>query len=97
MHETEFAVKVFILLLLVSYFDDRRLEITLTTIAAYGAYLMADSLHVSGVIAVLVAGLVLGNYGRQKGMSVSTQIAVNAFWDYMAFVANSLAGSGLKP
>lgn len=74
-----------------SYFDDRRLEITLTTIAAYGSYLLSDSLHVSGVIGVLIAGLVLGNYGRSTGMSASTQIAVNAFWDYMAFVANSLA------
>ncbi len=73
-----------------SYFDDRRLEITLTTIAAYGVYLLCESLHVSGVIAVLVAGLVLGNYGRRTGMSPTTQIAVTAFWEYMAFVANSL-------
>ncbi|MFL6351820.1 MAG: Na+/H+ antiporter [Bryobacteraceae bacterium] len=73
-----------------SHFDDRRLEITLTTLAAYGAYLLSDSLHVSGVIAVLIAGLVLGNYGRRTGMSPTTQIAVTAFWEYMAFVANSL-------
>jgi monovalent cation:H+ antiporter, CPA1 family len=73
-----------------SHFDDRRLEITLTTIAAYGAYLMSESLHVSGVIAVLIAGLVLGNYGRRTGMSPTTQIAVTAFWEYIAFVANSL-------
>ena len=74
-----------------AYFDDRRLEITLTTIAAYGVYLISESIHVSGVIAVLIAGLVLGNYGRRKGMSPTTQIAVSAFWEYMAFVANSLA------
>jgi CPA1 family monovalent cation:H+ antiporter len=71
-------------------FDDRRLEITLTTIAAYGVYLLSESLHVSGVIAVLIAGLVLGNYGRRTGMSPTTQLAVTAFWEYMAFVANSL-------
>jgi monovalent cation:H+ antiporter, CPA1 family len=46
---------------------------------------------VSGVIAVLSGGLVLGNYGRRTGMSPTTQIAVSAFWEYMAFVANSLA------
>jgi CPA1 family monovalent cation:H+ antiporter len=67
------------------------LEITLTTVAAYGAYLLSDSMHVSGVIAVLSGGLVLGNYGRRTGMSPTTQIAVSAFWEYMAFVANSLA------
>ncbi len=74
-----------------AYFDDRRLEITLTTVAAYGAYLLSETMHVSGVIAVLCAGLVLGNYGRRTGMSPTTQLAVNAFWEYMAFVANSLA------
>jgi Na+:H+ antiporter len=75
---------------LTSYFDDHLLEITLTTIAAYGSYLVAESLHVSPVIAVLVAGLIIGNYGREKGMSATTQVAVNSFWEYAAFVVNSL-------
>jgi CPA1 family monovalent cation:H+ antiporter len=75
---------------LTSYFDDHLLEITLTTIAAYGSFLMAETLHVSPVIAVLLAGLVLGNYGRRSGMSATTQVAVNSFWEYAAFVVNSL-------
>ncbi len=75
---------------LTSYFDDRLLEITLTTIAAYGSFLTADWLKVSPVIAVLVAGLVIGNYGRKKGMSATTQVAVDSFWEYAAFVVNSL-------
>jgi CPA1 family monovalent cation:H+ antiporter len=75
---------------LTSYFDDHLLEITLTTIAAYGSFLLAETLHVSPVIAVLVAGLVIGNYGRKKGMSPSTQVAVSSFWEYAAFVVNSL-------
>jgi len=75
---------------LTSYFDDHLLEITLTTIAAYGSFLMAEGLHVSPVIAVLATGLVIGNYGRQKGMSPPTQLAVNSFWEYAAFVVNSL-------
>ena len=45
---------------------------------------------VSPVIAVLVAGLVIGNYGRKRGMSATTQIAVDSFWEYAAFVVNSL-------
>lgn len=73
-----------------SFFDDRLLEITLTTIAAYGSFLLAEGMHVSPVIAVLVAGLVLGNRGRSVGMSATTQIAINAFWEYAAFVVNSL-------
>ena len=75
---------------LTSYFDDHLLEITLTTIAAYGSFLLAEGLHVSPVIAVLATGLVIGNYGRQKGMSPPTQLAVNSFWEYAAFVVNSL-------
>lgn len=75
---------------LTSYFDDHLLEITLTTIVAYGSFLLAEEMHVSPVIAVLVAGLILGNFGRQKGMSPTTQVAVNSFWEYAAFVVNSL-------
>jgi CPA1 family monovalent cation:H+ antiporter len=75
---------------LTSYFDDHLLEITLTTIAAYGSFLLAEAFHVSPVIAVLLAGLVLGNFGRRKGMSPTTQVAVNSFWEYAAFVVNSL-------
>lgn len=75
---------------LTSYFDDHLLEITLTTIAAYGSFLLAEGLHVSPVIAILIAGLIIGNYGRRTGMSPTTQVSVNAFWEYAAFVVNSL-------
>lgn len=75
---------------LTEQFDDHLLEITLTTTSAYGAYLLADGVHVSPVIAVLVTGLVIGNYGRPRGMSATTQLAVNSFWEYAAFVVNSL-------
>lgn len=76
---------------LTSYFDDHLLEIMLTTIAAYGSFLLADELlHVSPVIAVLVAGLILGNFGRARGMSPTTQVAVSSFWEFAAFVVNSL-------
>jgi CPA1 family monovalent cation:H+ antiporter len=75
---------------LTSYFDDHLLEITLTTIAAYGSFLLAEGIHVSPVIAVLITGLIIGNFGRRTGMSPSTQVAVNSFWEYAAFVVNSL-------
>jgi monovalent cation:H+ antiporter, CPA1 family len=71
-------------------FDDHMLEITLTTLTAYGSFLGAEGLHVSPVIAVLTAGLIWGNYGRRTGMSPTTQVAVYSFWDYAAFVVNSL-------
>lgn len=75
---------------LTSYFDDHLLEITLTTIAAYGSFILAERFHVSPVIAVLLTGIIIGNYGRHKGMSPNTEIAVDSFWEYAAFVVNSL-------
>jgi len=71
-------------------FDDHLLEIMLSTVVVFGSYLSAEWLHVSGVIAVVVAGLVVGSYGMQKGMSPTTRLAVNSFWEYAAFAVNSL-------
>lgn len=75
---------------LTSHFDDHLLEITLTTIAAYGSFILAERIHVSPVIAVLVTGFLIGNYGRHTGMSPNTEVAVDSFWEYAAFVVNSL-------
>jgi monovalent cation:H+ antiporter, CPA1 family len=83
------AIVGFLASTLTSYFDDHLLEITLTTIAAYGSYLLSETMHVSPVIAVIVAGITVGNYGRRK-MSANTQVAVDSFWEYAAFVVNSL-------
>lgn len=71
-------------------FDDHLLEILLTTIAAYGSYLLAEQMHVSAVLAVVAAGIVLGTYGSHTSMSPTTRLAVNSFWEYAAFVVNSL-------
>ena len=70
--------------------DEPRIEITLTTILAYGSYLTALSLHLSGVIATVAAGIVLGNFGVNGGMSPRTKMSLMSFWDYAAFVINSL-------
>src|SRR6266513_1459854 len=53
--------------------DDPQIEITLTTILAYGSYLLAFHLHLSGVIATASAGLMVGNFGAKKGMSARTR------------------------
>jgi Na+:H+ antiporter len=70
--------------------DDARIEITLTTILAYSSYLAAQSFHLSGVIATVAAGIVMGNFGTRAGMSARTQLALWSFWEYAAFVINSL-------
>jgi CPA1 family monovalent cation:H+ antiporter len=70
--------------------DDPMIEITLTTIAAYGSFLAAEHFHYSGVIATVSAGMLCGNYGARVGMSPSTRIAVETFWEYVAFALNSI-------
>jgi monovalent cation:H+ antiporter, CPA1 family len=70
--------------------DDPQIEMTLTTILAYGSYLLAFHLHLSGVIATASAGLILGNFGSKRGMSPRTRAAMQSFWEYISFVMNSL-------
>ncbi len=70
--------------------DDPQIEITLTMILAYGSYVLADQLHVSGVLATVAAGITVGNVGARFGMSARTRIALWAFWDYFAFAINSI-------
>ena len=74
----------------IKHIDDPMIEITLTTIAAYGSFVTAEHFHYSGVIAVVVAGVICGNYGARIGMTPSTRVAVETFWEYVAFALNSI-------
>jgi CPA1 family monovalent cation:H+ antiporter len=75
--------------LLTRAIDDPMIEITLTVLSAYGAFIAADLLGLSGVIACVIAGLVTGGWGALV-MGPATRVAVEAFWTYAAFVLNSL-------
>jgi CPA1 family monovalent cation:H+ antiporter len=70
--------------------DDYLIEIVLTIILAYGTYFLAEVLGVSGVIAIVAAGLMAGNYAQRVAFSPSSRIAVGLSWDFFGFVANSL-------
>lgn len=70
--------------------DSAQIQITATVIAAYGAYLFADTLHFSGAIAVVVTALFFGNYGAVGGLTPRSVNALSATWEFLAFVANSL-------
>lgn len=69
--------------------DDHLIEVALTAIAAYGSNALAMHLHASGVIAVVVCGMMIGNVGAKRGMSPTTREAVFSFWEFTAFLANS--------
>jgi len=76
--------------LLIKYYDDYPLEIIFSMILFYGSFFLAEQFHLSGVIAVVTAGLVFGNYGGRIGMSPTTKLNINNFWDVLALLANSL-------
>jgi CPA1 family monovalent cation:H+ antiporter len=73
---------------------DYLVETTLTAVAAFGSFLLAEHLHTSGVLATVCAGLVMGNTGVLRGdggvLTERGREVVIAFWDFAAFAANSL-------
>jgi len=69
---------------------DPLIEITLTTVLAYLSYLIAEEgFHVSGVMATIAGGLVLGGWGRMR-VSPAVREYLEHFWEYIAFIANAL-------
>jgi CPA1 family monovalent cation:H+ antiporter len=79
-----------LLLLVAGRTVDHLVEITLTTIAAYGSFLLAEHFGMSGVLASLTAGLLVGNVGLKGAISESGRDHVLSFWQYAAFLANSV-------
>lgn len=70
--------------------DDLLIEMTLSTVLAYGSYLLADSVHASGPLACVAAGLIHGSYGRAFGMSHRTSEHLDLLWEYLGFLANAI-------
>jgi CPA1 family monovalent cation:H+ antiporter len=77
------------MLLLAGRTTDPLVEITLTAIAAYGSFLVAEGSQASGVLASLTAGLIVGNVGRLGAISEEGRPHVLAAWEFFAFLANS--------
>ncbi len=75
---------------LIAHVDDHLIELSVTVVLAYGTYLLADQLHELGVIATVVAAIVLGNYGRAAGMTQRTEEAVDTVWEFAAFLLTAL-------
>ncbi|RMG14551.1 MAG: hypothetical protein D6731_10130 [Planctomycetota bacterium] len=70
--------------------SNEHVEISLSVVLAYATFLAAEHLlHVSGVMAVVAAGLVAGSYGSTK-VSPSVVEFMHSFWEYTSFIMNSL-------
>lgn len=78
------------ILLLAGRTEDHLVEITLTAVAAYGSFLLAERFAGSGVLASLTAGLLIGNLGALGSISARGRDAVESFWEFTAFLVNSL-------
>lgn len=87
--------------LLTRHVDELMVETTFTIVAAYGSFALAEELHLSGVIATVTAGILLGSAARRSAMRPDTRKNVEQFWSYMAFALNSivflLLGVGTRP
>ncbi len=79
--------------------DDYLVEITTTLLLAYGTFIVAENIHrtfegveisASPVIAVVVLGVVMGNYATRESMSAATRISMHSTWDLIGYLANSL-------
>lgn len=84
------GISGFLISRFVHLIDDPLIETTITIVTAYGLYLLADALHTSGILAVIVGALILGSYGLKVGISEQTREVVDNFWSIIAFLANAL-------
>ena len=70
--------------------DDHQVEILISLALVMGGYALADALHLSGPIAMVVAGLLIGNHGRTFAMSDSTREHLDNFWSLIDEILNAV-------
>ena len=70
--------------------DNYQVEVLLTLAAVTGGYALATHLHVSGPLAMVVAGLMIGNHGRALAMSDTTRRYLDMFWELLDEILNAV-------
>lgn len=70
--------------------DNYQVEILITLALVMGGYALADTLHISGPIAIVVAGLIIGNKGRHFAMSDNTREHLDSFWELIDEILNAV-------
>ena len=84
------AVLGWIVFKIMRHIEDHLLENALCLVLVYGSFWLAEIMHLSGVIGTVMAGLMIGNYGRQLSMSEKTTQTVETFFESIGFLINSL-------
>jgi Na+:H+ antiporter len=86
---------------LIAGVQDHLIELTISVVLAYGTYLVADQLHLSGVIATVTAAVVFGNYGPGRGWTPTSTDAVDTVWEFLAYLLTAvvflLVGLAIPP
>jgi CPA1 family monovalent cation:H+ antiporter len=81
--------------------DDHLIELTLSVVLAYGSYLLADEFHLSGIIATVTAGIVLGNVGPGRTLTATGADAIDTVWAFLAYLLTAvvflLVGLAIPP
>jgi len=75
---------------LIKSVNDYKVEILVTLALVSGAYALATALHLSGLIAIVVAGLLIGNRGRALAMSDTTREHLDSFWELIDEILNAI-------
>jgi CPA1 family monovalent cation:H+ antiporter len=70
--------------------DHYQVEVLITIAVVMGGYLLASDLHISGPLAMVVAGIIIGNKGTREAMSDTTKDYVNKFWELIDEILNAL-------
>jgi CPA1 family monovalent cation:H+ antiporter len=76
--------------LLLKSVDNYEVEVLISLAAVMGGYALASKLHVSGPLAMVVAGLIIGNHGRALAMSDTTRRYVDMFWELVDGILNAM-------
>ena len=80
----------YIAFLMLKAVDDYQVEVLITLALVTGGYSLAQYLHISGPIAIVIAGLMIGNHGRKLAMSEKTRNRLDDFWELIDEVLNAL-------
>jgi CPA1 family monovalent cation:H+ antiporter len=88
------AVSGFTISHVTRFIDDHLVETTLSAVLAFGSFLLAESIGASGALAVVLAGLVYGEYERRNPedarLSDESRRFLEGFWSYVEFLANAV-------
>lgn len=76
---------------LIAAAQDRAVELSVSAVVAYGSYLAADALGLSGVIATVVTGITLGTVLRRRAIATEIEATIETVWAYVAFVLTATA------